>query len=92
MNEEARYYMEENVEKEVISVIANISGFEEDEITLDANMQEELDIDSIKAIEITVALEKKYKISIRDDDIPNIITVRNAVDAVTDLLTSKVQD
>ncbi|MEE9523466.1 MAG: phosphopantetheine-binding protein [Thermodesulfovibrionales bacterium] len=84
--------MEENVEKEVISVIANISGFEEDEITLDANMQEELDIDSIKAIEITVALEKKYKISIRDDDIPNIITVRNAVDAVTDLLTSKVQD
>ncbi len=84
--------MEENVEKEVISVIANISGFEEDEITLDANMQEELDIDSIKAIEITVALEKKYKISIRDDDIPNIITVRNAVDAVTDLLSSKVQD
>ena len=84
--------MEENVEKEVISVIANISGFEEDEITLDANMQEELDIDSIKAIEITVALEKKYKISIRDDDIPNIITVKNAVDAVTDLLTSKVQD
>ncbi len=84
--------MHENVEKEVISIIADISGFEEDEITLDANMQEELDIDSIKSIEITVALEKKYKISIRDDDIPNIITVRNAVDAVSNLVNSKVED
>jgi acyl carrier protein len=84
--------MEDNMEKEVVSIIADISGFEEDEITLDANMQEQLEIDSIKAIEITVALEKKYKISIRDDDIPNIITVRHAVDAVTDLLSSKVQD
>ena len=84
--------MEENVEKEVISIIADISGFEEDEVTLDANMQEQLEIDSIKAIEITVALEKKYKISIRDDDIPNIITVRHAVDAVTDLLSGKVLD
>jgi acyl carrier protein len=81
--------MEENVKKEVISVIADISGFEEDKVTLDANMQEQLEIDSIKAIEITVALEKKYNIRIRDDDITKIITVRNAVDAVTDLLSSK---
>jgi acyl carrier protein len=84
--------MADNVEKEVVSIIADISGFEEDEITLDMNMQEQLEIDSIKAIEITVALEKKYKISIRDDDIPKIITVKHAVDAVTDLLTSKVMD
>jgi acyl carrier protein len=84
--------MDENVEKEVISIIADISGFEVDEITLEANMQEQLEIDSIKAIEITVALEKKYKISIRDDDIPNIITVRNAVDAVNNLIAAKVED
>jgi acyl carrier protein len=84
--------MHENVEKEIISIIADVSGFEENEVTLDANMQEQLEIDSIKAIEITVALEKKYKISIRDDDIPNIITVRQAVDAVSNLVSAKVED
>jgi acyl carrier protein len=84
--------MHENVEKEVISIIADISGFEEDEVTLAANMQEQLEIDSIKAIEITVALEKKYKISIRDEDIPNIITVRHAVDAVSNLISAKAED
>jgi acyl carrier protein len=84
--------MGDSVAREVISIIADISGFEEDEITLDSNMQDELEIDSIKAIEITVALEKKYKISIRDDDIPKIVTVRNAVDAVTDLLSNRVSE
>jgi acyl carrier protein len=84
--------MKDGVEQEVIAVIADISGFEEDEVTLDANMQEQLEIDSIKAIEITVALEKKYKISIRDDDIPNIITVRHAVDAVKKLIAATEDD
>ena len=84
--------MPDNVEKEVISLIADISGFDEDEITLDTNMQEGLEIDSIKAIEITVALEKKYKIRIRDEDIPSIITVRQAIDAVNKLIASKEED
>ena len=46
----------------------------------------------LQAIEITVALEKKYKIRIRDEDIPSIITVRQAVDAVNTLISSKVED
>ena len=29
-----------------------------------------LEVDSIKAIEITVAIEKKFKISVRDEDVP----------------------
>ena len=84
--------MNTEIEKDVISVIADISGFDEDEIKPETNLQDELESDSIKAIEITVALEKKYKISIRDEDIPNIRTVREAVDAVSNLVSSKVED
>ena len=56
--------MAENVEveKEIVSIISEISGFEEEEITPDKNFFEDLEVDSIKAIEITVALEKKFKI------------------------------
>ena len=78
---------ENNLEKEIISIIADVSGFDEDEITLDMNLAQDLEIDSIKAIEITVAIEKKFKISVRDEDVPHIATVRNAVELTTNLIT-----
>lgn len=77
------------VEKEVISIIAEISGAEEKDITPDTKLNEELEIDSIKAIEITVALEKKFKITIRDEDVPNIATVGQAVEQVTKILAQE---
>ncbi len=81
--------MVENIEKEIISIISDVSGFDPGEIKPDTNLQNELEIDSIKAIEITVAIEKKFKISIRDEDVPNITTLRNAVELVNKLLDEK---
>lgn len=78
--------MPENIEKEIISIISDVSGFDEEEITPDINLAKDLEIDSIKAIEITVAIEKKFKISVRDEDVPNITTVRQAVELVEKLL------
>ena len=78
--------MSHNVEQEIISIISEISGYEPEEITPDKNFYDDLEIDSIKAIEITVAIEKKFKISVRDEDVPNIITVRQAVDLVNSIL------
>ncbi len=68
--------MTKNVEKEIVSIIADISGFDEDEITPETNFQKDLEVDSIKAIEITVAIEKKFKVSVRDEDVPKITTVK----------------
>jgi acyl carrier protein len=83
---------EHNVEKEIISIIADVSGFEEDEIQLDTKLADELEIDSIKAIEITVAIEKKFKISVRDEDVPKITTVRQTVELVNQLLNHQSPD
>jgi acyl carrier protein len=78
-----------NVEQEIISIISDVSGFEPEEIKPDTNLQNELEIDSIKAIEITVAIEKKFKIQVRDEDVPNITTLRQAVDLVNALISQK---
>lgn len=78
-----------NVEQEIISIISDVSGFEPEEIKPDTNLQNELEIDSIKAIEITVAIEKKFKIQVRDEDVPNITTLRQAVDVVNTLISQK---
>ena len=80
---------ENDLEKEIISIISDVSGFDVEEITLETNLANDLEIDSIKAIEITVAIEKKYKISIRDEDIPNIITVKDSIEAAKYLIAQK---
>ena len=80
------------VEMEIISIIADVSGFEKEEIQLDTKLADELEIDSIKAIEIIVAIEKKLKISVRDEDVPMITTVRQTVDLVKQLLNHQSPD
>lgn len=77
------------VEKEIVKIISDVSGFDEEEITPEKNFFNELEIDSIKAIEITVAIEKKFKISVRDEDVPNITTVKQAVELVNALISQK---
>lgn len=81
--------MAEDIEKEIITIISDVSGFEPEEIKPETNFFQDLEIDSIKAIEITVAIEKKFKISVRDEDVPNITTVKEAVDLVNRLLAEK---
>lgn len=81
--------MERTVEKEIVSIIAEVSGFDDDEITPEKNFFKDLEVDSIKAIEITVAIEKKFKISVRDEDVPKITTVNEAVVLVNKLLDQK---
>jgi acyl carrier protein len=79
--------MAKNIEKEIVSIIADVSGFDESEITPETNIVQDLEIDSIKAIEITVAIEKKFKVSVRDEDVPKIVVVKQAVELVDHLLT-----
>jgi acyl carrier protein len=80
---------EDSVEKEIIEIASDVSGFDPEEISLETNFYKDLEVDSIKAIEITVAIEKKFKISVRDEDVPNITTVRQAVELVGKLLKEK---
>jgi acyl carrier protein len=78
--------MGQDIEKKIIAIIADVSGFEESDITPDSDIVEDLEVDSIKAIEITVAIEKKFHVSIRDEDVPKILSVKQAVDLVEKLL------
>lgn len=78
-----------HVEKEIVAIISDISGADASDITPEKNFFKDLEVDSIKAIEIAVAIEKKFKISVRDEDVPKITTVKDAVDLVNILLKQK---
>ena len=81
--------MNSTLEKEIISIVADVSGYDEEEIRPESDLQKDLEVDSIKAIEIAVAIEKKYKVSVRDEDIPNLVTVRQVVDLIAELTKQK---
>ncbi len=77
------------LEDDIKAIISDVSGYDLEEIKLETNLINELEIDSIKAIEITVAIEKKYKISVRDEDVPKIVTLKDAVELVYGMLNHK---
>lgn len=81
--------MENGIEREIISIVSDITGFEPEEINSETNFTKDLEVDSIKAIEITVAIEKRFKVSIRDEDVPKIMTVKQAVELVSNLLNQE---
>jgi acyl carrier protein len=66
-------------EEEVKKMIAEITEVPEEKLTPDADFFNDLGIDSLKAIEIVAAFEKKYRIIIPEKDIPNIRNLREVL-------------
>ncbi len=81
--------MVDSIEQGIKEIIADVAGVEVEDIGPDTNLTKDLEIDSIKAIEITVAIEKKFKVSVRDEDVPKIMTLQQAVSVVRQLLEQK---
>ncbi|MFH1413616.1 MAG: acyl carrier protein [Candidatus Omnitrophota bacterium] len=52
---------------------------------LEANFIEGANVDSLKALEIVAALEKKYKIEIKEDDLPKLGSIDDMVAMVEKL-------
>lgn len=77
------------LQRELSEVIANVIGRQPEELKPETNFWKDLGVDSIKAIEITVAIERKYKISVRDEQIPKIATVGDAISLVSAALEKK---
>ena len=78
-----------NIEEEIKRIIADVIEEDPAKLGTNVNFWNDLGVDSIKAIEITVALEKKLGVTVRDDQIPRINTVGDAVALVKRLLEKK---
>ena len=79
----------ENLEQDIKQVIADVTGRSVEELKPEAHFFNDLGVDSIKAIELTVAIERRYRISIRDEQIPTISNIKQAVELVKQALEKK---
>lgn len=67
------------LEKDITVLIAEIIEIAPDAINPDAHLVEDLGMDSMMALEILAALERKYKIKINEKDLPKITSVNKAI-------------
>ncbi|MBU2541848.1 MAG: acyl carrier protein [Candidatus Omnitrophica bacterium] len=81
--------MLDKLKQELIELVANVTGRDTKELKPDANFWKDLGVDSIKAIEISVAIERKFKVSIRDEQIPQITTIAEALKVLKEALEKK---
>ena len=71
--------MAEQVRTEVKRLIAEVTEREPEEITDTALFADELGVDSLMAMEVMVAVDKKYKINIPEDEFATIKNVNDTV-------------
>lgn len=65
--------------EKVRDIIVETLGCEADDVTMEANLTEDLEADSLDAVELNIALEEELGISIADEDRPNMKTVGDIV-------------
>lgn len=71
--------------KEIIMDTINCS---EDKITLEANLKDDLGIDSLDSMELMMAVEDAYGITVPEEELPNLTSVKAIVEYNTHLWTS----
>ena len=63
-------------------IIVDQLDVDEDQITLEASFQDDLDADSLDGVELIMAIEDEFDIEIPDEDAEKIATVKDAVDYI----------
>ena len=71
----------------VRDIIVNTLSCDADQVTPETNLVEDLEADSLEAVELSLALEETFGVGIADEDMANIKTVNDIVEYIK----SKVQ-
>ena len=65
-------------------IIADQLGVSEDEVTLEASFNLNLDADSLDLFELVMALEEEYDVEIPSDDLAELNTVGDVINYLKD--------
>ena len=67
------------LEKELREIIARITEIDPAGIKLESNFVEDLGMDSMMALEILAAMEKKYKIQVPEEKLGQLTNLKEAI-------------
>ena len=67
-------------------IVIDKLGVEEGKVTVDAKFIDDLGADSLDTVELIMQFEEEFGIEIPDDDAENLLSVKQAVDYITEKL------
>lgn len=71
---------------EIRELVAKVVKLPADKVTLESNLFEDLNVDSLLGVEIFAALDKKYNIDVPEAKLKNVLTVGDLVKLVDNLI------
>ena len=77
---------EQEIVSKVKAIIVDKLAVEESQVTMEANFQADLNADSLDTVELIMAFEKEFNITIPDEDTQKISTVGDAVAYIKEAL------
>jgi acyl carrier protein len=75
------------IKNRIVEIIANQLGIEEDDVTAEASVLDDLGADSLDVVELVMALEEEFNLEIPDEEAEKITSVQN----IFDYMASAVQ-
>lgn len=71
-----------NLKNEVIEIISEVTEFPIENIKLESNLLNDLELESLDIVNLIAEFEKKYKISIKDEEIKCFQTVEDIINYI----------
>ncbi len=75
-----------NVEEKVVKIICEQLDVDEEDVVPEASFVDDLGADSLDQVELIMAMEEEFDVSIPDEDAEKIGTVKNAIDYINKAL------
>jgi len=72
-----------SIDERVQKIVCEQLGVSTEEVKLEASFIDDLGADSLDTVELVMAFEEEFEIEIPDEEAEGIVTVKNAVDYIT---------
>lgn len=69
--------------EKVKEIIVDTLGCDEEAVVLTTNLKDDLGADSLDAVELNMALEEEFGLTISDEALVNFVTVQDIVDYIS---------
>lgn len=70
------------ITKEVCRIITELLGIDEAEVTPGARLIEDLNADSLDAVELAMSLEEHFEITVEDEEVERMQTVSDVIETI----------
>jgi len=71
-----------STDKKIKQIIAEQLGLNEDEVSLESSLIDDLGADSLDIVELVMAMEEEFEMEIPDEDAEKIATVNDVIEYV----------